>query len=144
MSLNCSCSFALTQAMNQDVKQKWIAALRSGDYKQTREQLRRNGENSYCCLGVLTDLYDKDETVGSEDHWCGDLYSYTCEGAKYKAESVLPQPVMEWAGLKDYNPSVKYSRDTTDSELDILSLAYLNDHEYLSFEQIANLIEEQY
>ena len=130
--------------MNQDVKQKWIAALRSGDYKQTREQLRRNGENSYCCLGVLTDLYDKDETVKSEDRWCGDLYSYTCGEAKYKAESVLPQPVMEWAGLEEYNPTVRYSLDTTDSELDILSLAYLNDHEKLSFKQIADLIEEQY
>jgi len=130
--------------MNPDVKQKWIAALRSGDYKQTREQLRR--ENSYCCLGVLTDLYDKDETVEREDHWCGDLYSYTCgePKSKYKSESVLPQPVMEWAGLEEYNPTVKYSHCTKYPELNIVSLAFLNDHENLNFEQIADIIEEQY
>ena len=128
--------------MNPDVKQKWIAALRSGDYKQTREQLKR--QNSYCCLGVLTDLYDKDETIESEDHWCEDLYGYTCNGSWYKSESVLPQPVMEWAGLKEYNPTVKYPESKIYSEEKILSLAYLNDHENLSFEQIADIIEEQY
>lgn len=32
-------------------QREWLAALRSGQYKQTKGQLSR--ENSFCCLGVL-------------------------------------------------------------------------------------------
>lgn len=35
-------------------KAEWIAALRSGDYSQTKGNLFKNG--SYCCLGVLCHL----------------------------------------------------------------------------------------
>ena len=39
-------------------KKKWLAALRSGEYKQGRGVLRRRrrGVDRYCCLGVLADL----------------------------------------------------------------------------------------
>lgn len=48
--------------MDADLKAKWIAALRSGEYRQTqqgclREALKRKGTSySYCCLGVLADI----------------------------------------------------------------------------------------
>ena len=42
-------------AMNPEVKQKWIDALRSGKYEQGSEKLR--SVSGYCCLGVLCDLY---------------------------------------------------------------------------------------
>lgn len=41
--------------MNAEVKEKWIAALRSGFYKQTGGRLR-SPEDSFCCLGVLCDI----------------------------------------------------------------------------------------
>jgi len=44
--------------MNPDIKQRWLTALRSGEYKQGQKYLRRNGE--YCCLGVLSEII-KDE-----------------------------------------------------------------------------------
>lgn len=34
-----------------EFKQKWVAALRSGEYKQG-QSLLLNGDNEYCCLGV--------------------------------------------------------------------------------------------
>ena len=37
--------------MNKRTKAKWLKALRSGKYKQTRGKLQRGGRN--CCLGVL-------------------------------------------------------------------------------------------
>lgn len=40
--------------MHPYVKQEWIKALRSGEYKQTWEVLRCG--TAYCCLGVLCDL----------------------------------------------------------------------------------------
>lgn len=36
--------------MNKKVKTKWLKALRSGRYKQTKAQLMNN--DGYCCLGV--------------------------------------------------------------------------------------------
>jgi hypothetical protein len=46
--------------MNQEIKKKWIEALRSGDYKQGRGWLRDHDGN-YCCLGVLMEVQDVDD-----------------------------------------------------------------------------------
>ncbi len=43
--------------MNKELKDRWIAALRSGTYKQGHRCLR-NTNNEYCCLGVLCDIVD--------------------------------------------------------------------------------------
>lgn len=37
--------------MKAELKQKWISALRSGNYLQTEGTLEKDGRN--CCLGVL-------------------------------------------------------------------------------------------
>ena len=37
-------------------RKKWVAALRSGKYKQTHSFLHRR--RSFCCLGVMCDLKD--------------------------------------------------------------------------------------
>lgn len=37
----------------QEFKEKWVAALKSGDYKQGKMRLHNQEENTYCCLGVL-------------------------------------------------------------------------------------------
>lgn len=44
--------------MKKELKEEWVKALRSGKYKQGREMLRKNvnGEDYYCCLGVLADI----------------------------------------------------------------------------------------
>jgi hypothetical protein len=36
--------------MDAELKAKWVAALRSGSYKQTHGQLVKH--DAYCCLGV--------------------------------------------------------------------------------------------
>lgn len=40
--------------LTQEIKDKWIAALTSGEYKQGQGYLRLG--DTYCCLGVLCDL----------------------------------------------------------------------------------------
>lgn len=40
--------------MDPEIKAKWIAALRSGTYSQTKCTLR--DPKGFCCLGVLCDL----------------------------------------------------------------------------------------
>jgi len=41
--------------MNKALKQKWIAGLKGGEYKQTTGTLQRK-DGSFCCLGVLCDV----------------------------------------------------------------------------------------
>ncbi len=40
--------------MNPELKEKWVAALESGDYAQGQSYLQNN--NKFCCLGVLCDV----------------------------------------------------------------------------------------
>ena len=42
--------------MDQELKAKWVAALRSGKYQQTTGMLRESESNGFCCLGVLLDI----------------------------------------------------------------------------------------
>lgn len=47
--------------MNTDLRLKWAAALRSGEYTQGKWSLCRldpDGEAQYCCLGVLAQIED--------------------------------------------------------------------------------------
>lgn len=49
-----------------EIKEKWIDALRSGEYSQTSRSLR--DKNGYCCLGVLARVcgYSENELRGKE------------------------------------------------------------------------------
>jgi hypothetical protein len=124
--------------MNPDVKAKWLAALRSGRFKQATGALRRNltvdGRNlpvdyAYCCLGVLCEIAVKEGVIPPADP----------EGFYDEESMTLPIRVREWAGINGYNPSIPYRRDPDGKA--ISSLAEANDKGY-SFNQIADLIEE--
>ena len=39
--------------MDATLKAQWVAALRSGAYRQGRVSLYTPGDDTYCCLGVL-------------------------------------------------------------------------------------------
>jgi len=49
--------------MIPEIKEKWINALRSGEYEQIRGALRR--EEGFCCLGVLCDIINTDCWFGN-------------------------------------------------------------------------------
>jgi len=57
--------------MTPELKTKWCAALRSGEYKQCRGRLKRANQHSasFCCLGVLRHVIDPKDREA--DH--GDL-----------------------------------------------------------------------
>lgn len=44
------------QKLKHEVKEKWLKALRSGEYKQGRNTLYNPDTDQYCCLGVLCEL----------------------------------------------------------------------------------------
>jgi len=110
-------------AMNPEIKAKWVAALRSGEYVQGRGALRRD-DNTYCCLGVLCDLHAK-ETGEPWERPPGDAYNYHAKGA------YLPPLVVEWAGL--YN--------SLGPSFEGVGVVDMNDGGD-SFEKIADFIEQ--
>src|SRR5688572_22958144 len=89
--------------MNEKVKAKWLAALRSGKYGQTRDKLRY--KNNFCCLGVLCDLHSKE--TGTK--W---LNLSTAAADYCGADAELPPEVQEWAGLSTDNPPLRRKRAT--------------------------------
>src|SRR4051812_6793094 len=109
--------------MNENAK-KWVKALRSGDYEQTRNTLRQ--DDSFCCLGVACDLHAK--ATGNE--WTEDETTW---GWQYFGSShVLPYEVVDWLGLNDSTGEIS----------DDQSLSSDNDRG-ASFADIARLIEEK-
>lgn len=136
--------------MNTEIKTKWVAALRSGKYRQARHVL--NGDGGMCCLGVLCDLYIQ-ETEGKEwkERPIDEKDSMVFQ--KYKAigtfegkDVVPPAEVVKWAGLSRENPYTginTWKEVPFAAEQDIEqshSLAELNDSG-LTFRQIADIIE---
>jgi hypothetical protein len=107
-------------------RRKWVAALRSGEYGQTKNELT-NGRN-FCCLGVACEISGLGEWVdGEETAWAYKV------GSDVNG-SVLPELVCKWLGLR--------TDQGWHSITDSVSLATLNDAGK-KFSTIADLIESE-
>jgi hypothetical protein len=91
----------MVMAMNPEIKARWTAALRSGEYPQGTNYLR--SEDGFCCLGVLCDLAVKDGIITEAGPGFGSVYWEYADSAD---EALLPWAVQEWAGLHESNPHV--------------------------------------
>ncbi len=109
--------------MNSQIRSDWCSALRSGEYSQSRYQLR--DDRGFCCLGVLCELAVKAEVIPPANS--RGFYENEC--------SFLPEKVSTWAGL-----------ETTVAVVDqcgwLVLLSSLNDGG-MTFGEIADLIEAQ-
>lgn len=111
--------------MKKEVANLWIAALRSGNYKQGIGVLR-DLDNNYCVLGVLSELAVQQKGVNREL----DKTSFMYNGHR---ES-LPPAVVEWAKMRNphgFCPQVNKS------------LITLNDNGK-SFDELATLISNHW
>jgi hypothetical protein len=113
--------------MKKSIMKKWVAALRSGEYKQCTGKLQKG--NSFCCLGVLTDLYIAEKGFEAFDNNSPDMQIN--DDGELKG-MFLPGIVQKWAKIKDGNAPLP---DT--------SLTTLNDRGK-SFLEIAGIIEDRY
>ena len=121
MSIENKATFTLTK----EVKERWIAALRSGEYKQGKHKLETS-DGFYCCLGVLQMVTDgKVETCVGVD---GKTSALALPSGNYMKRVFDDLEATICVMYKDYG---------------LCSLAWLNDSANLSFKQIADLIEEQ-
>lgn len=80
-----------------ELQTKWIEALESGEYKQSRRAL--NDGTGFCCLGVLCEIAGMDfEKRGS--------YTYYSFDGQYSGQ-VLPDTFTSKIGLRDRYGSLK-------------------------------------
>jgi hypothetical protein len=115
--------------MNSLIKEKWVAALRSGKYKQTSEVLY--DYEGFCCLGVLCDIYSKEKGVEWEHSDKNNL------PAIFDCSYIPPTQVCEWAEIDGYLTNVVSCGVTQ-------SLHGLNDLQEWDFNQIADVIERDF
>lgn len=101
-------------------KEKWIKALRSGKYKQSKHYLYSKGEDGYCCLGVAG-------IVCGLDKECLRGYQLLEDGLGIEQ---IPKMICGSTvkSNEDYNPIVD-------------KLTNMNDNKNKSFNYIASYIE---
>jgi hypothetical protein len=104
--------------LNPELKARWVAALRSSEYKQGR-YLLRNDENEFCCLGVLCDTYDSSRWVLEN--------MYRHEYAYMSNDCVVPHEIKKAINFDVCAES---------------ALIGMNDKKFYDFAQIADWVEE--
>jgi hypothetical protein len=126
----------------------WLAALRSGNYPQTRRALRRGG--SYCCLGVAEDvvdctwivrpsgLHDPATHLASHPIPRGGVQNVTLTTLTRVGASRLGLPIVPWVAYRAPREigNMKPFWFTT-------TLVKLNDENRLTFAEIADVIDVQ-
>jgi hypothetical protein len=136
--------------MRPEVKEKWLNALRSGEYQQGSDALKITSSEAddapaeYCCLGVLCDLAVKAGVIDEP------VYDVTRDWVygddKETSWTSLPETVSRWAGLVSedgYDISDPYVRVPHPRGGEVSrSLSSINDSGK-TFEDIAQIIEEQ-
>jgi hypothetical protein len=111
----------MTIKLPQTLKQNWINALRSNQYKQYYGHLHCYGSNAHCVIGVLDILTNYQLSYGkvTYDQWCSEN------------------------GIYDINTGDIPNNITLIYNGNVYDITLLNDKEKLTFPQLADLIEEQ-
>lgn len=106
--------------MDKEVKEKWLIALRSGEYKQGMSCLKnKTTRTKYCCLGVLIEV-----TVPER---------FTNEGS---IQDPITKQYLRGTLSSDLREKFKLE------ELNTHTLIDMNDHQNKNFKEIADFIEE--
>ena len=119
--------------MNQEIKTKWVAALRSGDYKQGTDYLKK--DDCYCCLGVLCEISKLETGFGIDENKIENKMKNNT-GNEIDGNKTIANTIQDWAGLKCKSGGFVLIGG------EIISLAQHND-KGRTFLEIADAIEAQ-
>lgn len=148
---------------NRENIQKWVDALRSGEYAQTKGVLYRkepgryekwdagirgyesvDAPTGYCCLGVLCDIAEKNgvdfsDTVEVYDLETDDVVEVTRAGDWWRDDvGSLPVAAQDWLGILDDDPELFFDEDKR------WTAAGANDELGLTFAEIADKVEAKW
>ena len=101
--------------MKKDIAEKWVAALRSGEFRQGQSTLEKDG--AFCCLGVLAQINGL-----MKNGRCGSLVG------KDIGRDMLTSDALELFGMATHEQ---------------LKCTIWNDKQRLTFSQIADRIEAE-
>lgn len=121
--------------MKREVRDLWVAELRSDRHVQGIGALEDPSTGERCCLGVLARIA-VDAGVVTEVTRKRGLTAFDGNSL------TLPPSVWLWAGLPDSNPDVDWPLDP-DGPPKAVALGEINDTGRASFAVIADLIEDQ-
>ncbi len=121
--------------MNEKLTQ-WLAALRSGAYKQGKGTLVNKG-NEYCCLGVLCEITPEFKRSGGGYHSPSGVACIGSIDAQY----------LRTLGFKDQVATGPLAKPIGSAQGPFIGIASLfialNDNYGLTFTQIADYVEQE-
>jgi len=134
--------------MNTNLKliKEWIEALRSGKYTQGQGCLR-SIDDRFCCLGVLCDITNRKDWDEGEDSYYATILN---------EKDALPKSILNLLNLEDRTPDFKISSKNSklleileenyeeEDRINYDDLTQLNDIWGLNFNQIADILEEEF
>lgn len=124
----------MTKKLHPHFKAKWLEALRSGEYKQVKENLHT--KKGFCCLGVACHLYDPNQ-------W-QEYKAVDVNGGKYTAYQTVSGS-LDLPHREDLPPEIYdalIQRFPGAFENVMRTIAQMNDDGEHSFADIADWIEE--
>lgn len=125
--------------MDKELLNKWLTALRSGEYKQTKYKLKETNPDEglgHCCLGVLCEVIDP--TKFNSDGF----YNFPTQ----LEDAIIPPEFADNIGLGFQVEFLERDRGVEEGystkNISIIEvLATMNDDGNKSFEEIANYLE---
>ena len=105
-----------------DQQERWLQALESGKYNQTKEVLN-DGKGGFCCLGVACDIFEEElGLIKQEDHITAEFEQKNVISYKSKEDysfyaEVPPNAVKEILNLRTNGGDVKYGYAAPDNHL---------------------------
>jgi hypothetical protein len=115
----------IKEKMHPIIKNKWVTALKSGDYKLGAGELYDPKNNTWCVFGVLTDIYRKEHNL-----------TVSIESLSF--QNINPnEKVLNWAGIFTERWDFKVSNNSREFCLQELS-------DCLTTEELADIIQNQY
>lgn len=79
----------MEQKLPEQFKKDWCAALRSSSYKQGQGRLYDPNDNTYCCLGVASDIFVRHYSEGNKSISYNNLPEGLVENNHPSAERVV-------------------------------------------------------
>lgn len=141
----------LTDLQRERIR-KLVEALRSGEYEQAHDRLRR--DDRFCCLGVACDIYRKETGNGYWERDRSRIYPYqfiiSGTGRGDGSDFGLPRAVQHWFGFDREEPEVELSPVIDDEGLPVSKLALSalndgsNDVKAQNFDVIADILEANF
>jgi hypothetical protein len=122
-------SFDSRPLLPKDIKEKWLTALRSGEYIKDKGQLNYRG--NYCCLGVLCEIQKRPQAIKTSNY-----RSYDDETTTISYKNPLYEILFDNGNFQGFYIEIKNGKCFN-------SLTRINDNTE-TFDEVIDIIEKYF